>query len=77
VARASRRGRSAAARSGRASGTPFVSFYAPDEIVAAARTAGFRDAVHVSAEQLAARYFADRADGLGPATSDQLLVATA
>jgi O-methyltransferase involved in polyketide biosynthesis len=66
-----------AERGARAAGTPFVSFYAPDEIVAAARTAGFRDAVHVSAEELTARYFADRADGLEPATSEQLLVATA
>ena len=50
---------------------------APDEIVAAARAAGLRDAIHVSADELAARYFADRADGLRPATSEQLLVATA
>jgi O-methyltransferase involved in polyketide biosynthesis len=65
-----------AERGARASGTPFISFYAPDEIVAAARTAGFGDAVHVSADELAARYFAGRADGLRPATSEQLLVAT-
>jgi methyltransferase (TIGR00027 family) len=69
--------RELAERGARASGTPFVSFYAPDDIVAVARTAGFRDAVHVSADELAARYFADRADELRPATSEQLLVATA
>jgi len=65
-----------AERGARAAGTPFVSFYAPDEIVAAARAAGFRHADHVSADELAARYFADRPDGLRPATSEQLLVAT-
>jgi methyltransferase (TIGR00027 family) len=66
-----------AERGARGSGTPFVSFYAPDEILAAARAAGFREAAHVSAEALAARYFAGRPDGLAPATSEQLLVATA
>jgi methyltransferase (TIGR00027 family) len=65
-----------AERGARASGTPFISFYAPDEIVAAARAAGFRDAFHVSADELAARYFANRADGLRPASVEQLLVAS-
>jgi O-methyltransferase involved in polyketide biosynthesis len=71
-----RRVREFAERGARASGTPFISFYAPDEILATAREAGFRAAVHVSAEALAARYFAGRSDGLRPATSEQLLVAT-
>jgi methyltransferase (TIGR00027 family) len=71
-----RRVREFAERGARASGTPFVSLYAPDEIVAAARAAGFRDVVHVPADELAARYFADRADGLRPATSEQIVVAT-
>jgi len=66
-----------AERGARASGTPFLSFYAPDEIVAIAREAGFRAATHVSATALAERYFAGRGDGLRPATSEQLLVATA
>jgi methyltransferase (TIGR00027 family) len=64
-------------RGARASGTPFISFYAPDEIVAIARDAGFRAATHVSADALTERYFAGRGDGLRPATSEQLLVATA
>jgi methyltransferase (TIGR00027 family) len=71
-----RRVREFAERGARTSGTPFISFYAPDEILAAARAAGFRDAVHVSADELSARYFADRSDGLRPAASEQLLVAT-
>jgi methyltransferase (TIGR00027 family) len=64
-----------AERGARGSGTPFISFYAPDEMVTAARTAGFRDVVAVSADDYTARYFAGRSDGLVPAASEQLLVA--
>jgi methyltransferase (TIGR00027 family) len=60
----------------RASGTPFVSFFTPDEMVALARNAGFRAAQHVCADDLASRYFADRTDGLRPpARAEELLVA--
>jgi methyltransferase (TIGR00027 family) len=65
-----------AERGARASGTPFISFYAPHEIIAAARAAGFRQATHVSADDYAERYFAGRPDGLRPASSEQLLIAT-
>jgi methyltransferase (TIGR00027 family) len=60
----------------RASGTPFISYYAPDEIVAMARDAGFTTATHVTAEDYATRYFADRTDGLRPFGTEELLVAT-
>ncbi|KAA0081083.1 SAM-dependent methyltransferase [Mycolicibacterium sp. P9-64] len=60
----------------RASGTPFISYYAPDEILAMARDAGFAAARHVSAADYAQRYFADRTDGLRPFTTEELLVAT-
>jgi methyltransferase (TIGR00027 family) len=60
----------------RASGTPFISYYAPDEIVAMARDAGFETARHVSAADYTQRYFADRTDGLRPFTTEELLVAT-
>ena len=69
--------RAFAERGARASGTPFLSFYAPDEIVALARAAGFRAAPPVSAAALTERDFSGRRDGLRPATSEQLLVATA
>ncbi|WP_431951397.1 class I SAM-dependent methyltransferase [Nocardia lijiangensis] len=59
----------------RASGTPFISFYGPDEIVALAKEAGFAAAQHISSAELTRRYFADRADGLRPAESEQILVA--
>jgi methyltransferase (TIGR00027 family) len=66
-----------AIKGARAAGTPFLSFFAPADLLALARTAGFRDAHHVPASVLAERYFADRADGLRPPNnSEELLVAT-
>jgi methyltransferase (TIGR00027 family) len=60
----------------RASGTPFISFYTPPEMLALAREAGFRDVRHVPGSSLAERYFAGRADGLRPSSGEDLLVAT-
>jgi methyltransferase (TIGR00027 family) len=66
-----------AAKGARASGTPFVSFFTPAEMLALAREAGFREARHVSAATLTQRYFAGRADGLRPPNNaEELLVAT-
>jgi methyltransferase (TIGR00027 family) len=59
-----------------ASGTPFISHYAPEEVVEMCRAAGFSAARHVSPEDLTARYFAQRTDGLRPPTAEQLIVAT-
>ena len=65
-----------AATGARASGTPFVSFFTPDEILALGRDAGFAKLEHVSASALATRYFAGRPDGLRPPNnSEELLVA--
>lgn len=72
-----RPGIEAAARGARANGTPFISFFTPEEISRCAREAGFRGVKHVSASALAERYFAGRADGLRPPdNSEELLVAT-
>lgn len=72
-----RPGIEAAARGARASGTPFISFFRPEEMLALAREAGFRDVKHVSAAALAERYFSGRADGLRPPNnSEELLVAS-
>jgi methyltransferase (TIGR00027 family) len=71
-----RPGLRAADKGARASGTPFVSFYSPQEMLAAARDAGFADARHVSGSDLAERYFAGRADGLRPSTGEDFVVAT-
>jgi methyltransferase (TIGR00027 family) len=66
-----------AVKGARASGTPFISFFTPEEMLALAREAGFREVRHVSAASLAQRYFADRTDGLRPpSNSEELLVAT-
>ncbi|MFJ1838432.1 class I SAM-dependent methyltransferase [Streptomyces sp. NPDC088175] len=60
----------------RASGTPFVSFYTPRDMLALAREAGIPGARHVPGALLAERYFADRTDGLRPSSGEDLLVAT-
>jgi methyltransferase (TIGR00027 family) len=66
-----------AAQGARASGTPFISFFTPTEMLALAHDAGFKAVQHVSAETLAHRYFAGRTDGLRPPrNSEELLVAT-
>jgi methyltransferase (TIGR00027 family) len=66
-----------AEKGARASGTPFISFFAPTEMLRLAREGGFREAQHVSAATLAQRYFAGRTDGLRPPNnSEELLVAT-
>jgi methyltransferase (TIGR00027 family) len=65
-----------AAEGARASGTPFLSFFAPDEVLALARAAGFRHVEHVSGSDLAKRYFTDRTDGLRPPDrAEELLIA--
>jgi methyltransferase (TIGR00027 family) len=65
-----------ATRGARTSGTPFISFFTPTEMLTLAREAGFQEAQHVSAETLTERYFAGRTDGLRPPNnSEELLVA--
>lgn len=76
LADADRSGLQASAKDARASGTPFVSFYTPQEILALAREAGFTDVGHVPGSLLAERYFADRTDGLRPSSGEDLLMAT-
>lgn len=65
-----------AQRGARESGTPFVSFFAPREMLDMARAAGFRQVRHVSSTDLAERYFADRPDGLRPSSGEDIIVAT-
>jgi methyltransferase (TIGR00027 family) len=71
-----RPGFEAAEKGARAAGTPFISFYTPEEILMLARDAGFRDAQHVSAAILNERYFAGRTDGLQMSKGEELLVVT-
>ena len=60
----------------RVAGTPFITFFSPEEIVAFARENGFKQARHVSAAMLNERYFAGRSDGLRTANSEELIVAS-
>jgi methyltransferase (TIGR00027 family) len=66
-----------AEKGARAGGTPFISFFMPEEMLALARESGFREARHVPAAMLTQRYFAGRTDGLRPPNNaEELLVAT-
>jgi methyltransferase (TIGR00027 family) len=66
-----------AADGARANGTPFISFFRPEEMLELGREAGFREVQHVSAAALAERYFAGRTDGLRPPNNaEEFLVAT-
>lgn len=73
---AHRSGLRASTDGARASGTPFISFYAPEEMLAMARDAGFTNAYHVSGSALAERYFADRPDGLRPSSGEDFVLAS-
>jgi methyltransferase (TIGR00027 family) len=66
----------AAETGARASKTPFISFFTPQEMLALARDAGFREARHVPGADVAERYFAGRTDDLRPSTGEDILVAT-
>lgn len=63
-------------RGARAAGTPFISFFSPEEMLALASDAGFRNVKHVSATMLNQRYFAGRTDGLRTLSGEEMLVAT-
>ena len=58
-----------AEKGARASGTPFISFFTPTEMLALAREAGFREVQHVSAATLTQRYFA-----AGPTASARRII---
>jgi len=66
-----------AAKGARESGTPFISFFTPTQILTLAGEVGFREARHVSAAALTERYFAGRPDRLRPPSGgEEILVAT-
>jgi methyltransferase (TIGR00027 family) len=71
-----RAGREISERGARASGTPFISFFTPAEMLLLASEAGFADPEHVSAGMLNELYFAGRSDGLRTSNGEELLVAT-
>ena len=65
-----------AEKGARASGTPFVSFFSPDEVLAMATNAGFKNSKTISTRDLEQSYFKDRTDGLLPASGEVFLLAT-
>lgn len=69
-----RSGFETAKKGAQTSGTPFISFFTPQEMLELAREAGFKEVQHVSSAALAQRYFSGRSDGLCPG-SEHLLVA--
>ncbi len=71
-----RAARMLAEQGARSSGTPWLSSFAPQELTAMARHAGFKTATHVSAAMLNDRYFAARTDSLRTSPGEELLVAT-
>ncbi|MFN8025014.1 MAG: class I SAM-dependent methyltransferase [Acidimicrobiia bacterium] len=72
---AERPGLEGAARGAQASGTPWLSFYAPDEIAAVARAAGFPDVGVAMTEAIAERYLGGRDDGLRASGGEAVLMA--
>jgi methyltransferase (TIGR00027 family) len=72
---ADRPGLEGAARGARASGTPWISFYKPDEMVSLAVEAGFADARSVDTTELAARYLAGRGDDGRLSSGEAVLLA--
>lgn len=71
-----RPGHARARASAQAAGTPFLSFFTPTQFQDLARGCGFATTRHVSAADLAERYFTGRPDALRPSSVEDLIVAT-
>ena len=65
-----------AEKGARAAGTPFISFFTPNEILAMADNAGFKEAKTISTKDMEQYYFTNRADNLLPASGEVFLLAT-
>ncbi len=65
-----------AEKGAREAGTPFVSFFDPNEILTLAREAGFKEAKTISTKNLEQLYLKDREDHLLPASGEVFLLAT-
>jgi O-methyltransferase involved in polyketide biosynthesis len=73
---ADRPGFQMAEQGARASGTPFISYYSPEEMLGAARVAGLKEVQHVAGTSFAQRYFTGRSDGLRPSSGEDFLIAS-
>jgi methyltransferase (TIGR00027 family) len=67
-----------AVQGARAAGTPFLSFFTPEQMLALGRECGFREVRHVPAAELAERYFGGggRGDGGMPSRGEEVMVGT-
>jgi hypothetical protein len=73
---ADRAGPQMAENGARAAGTPFISFYTPDENAGLGPRRRLQRHPIRARASLAERYFANRTDGLRPSSGEDLLVAT-
>jgi methyltransferase (TIGR00027 family) len=64
-----------AEKGARTAGTPFVSFFTPNEILEMANNAGFKNSSTISTKDMVSFYFSKRTDGLLPASGEVFLVA--
>jgi O-methyltransferase involved in polyketide biosynthesis len=58
------------------SGTPFISFFSPEEVLTIAKNVGFKTMSCISQPDIRKKYFSDRSDGLCSASAENFLVAT-
>jgi methyltransferase (TIGR00027 family) len=65
-----------AGKGARAAGTPFVSFFAPNEILTLALEAGFKEAKTISTKDMEQYFFSNRTDNLLPASGEVFVLAT-
>ncbi|MGH9081954.1 MAG: class I SAM-dependent methyltransferase [Acidimicrobiales bacterium] len=72
---ADRSGVQMAADGARRSGTPWLSFYTPSEMLDVARQAGFGKVTYLSAGEVSDRYFGGRVEGLRSSSGEDFLVA--
>jgi methyltransferase (TIGR00027 family) len=65
-----------AEKGAKAAGTPFISFFTPEQLLKLAHETGLKNIETVSSSNLAQRYFSNRTDHLSPATGEDFLIAT-
>lgn len=65
-----------AEKGAREAGTPFVSFFTPQEVLLMAQSAGFTHAEIITTQNIRQLYFSDRTDGLVPASGEVFLLAS-
>ncbi|WP_407500630.1 MULTISPECIES: class I SAM-dependent methyltransferase [Elizabethkingia] len=56
-------------------GTPFISFFSPEEVITIAKESGLNNTYLVSTEDIKDLYFKNRTDGLSPASGEVFLLA--